>query len=76
MKVRVRHFASLKQENNSQDPMAVGLDPGATVGDLLSVIGIEQDQVGILIVSGKPATFGQKLKEDDLVTLIPHIGGG
>ena len=75
MKVRVRYFASLRQEKG-QAPMEVGLDPGATVGELLSELGIEQDQIGILIVSGKSATFGQKLNENDLVTLIPHIGGG
>ena len=75
MKVTVKHFATLKQDAG-QAPIQVALDPGATVGDLLSKLGIEQDEVGILIVSGKQATFGQKLKRNDLVTLIPHIGGG
>lgn len=75
MKVRVRYYASLKQEEG-QDPIEVGLKPGATVDELLSQLGIEQERIGILIVSGKPATFGQRLKENDLVTLIPHIGGG
>ena len=56
--------------------MEVKLAQGATVGDLLSKLGIEQDKIGILIVSGKLATFGQKLKDNELVTLIPHIGGG
>jgi len=75
MKVMVKHFASLKQDAG-HGPMAVKLAPGATVGDLLSKLRIEQNEVGILIVSGKQATFGQKLKGNDLVTLIPHIGGG
>lgn len=75
MKVQVKHFASLKQDAH-HSPMAVKLAAGATVGDLLSRLGIEPDAVGVLIVSGKQANFGQELKENDLVTLIPHIGGG
>lgn len=75
MKVTVKHFATLKQDAG-QTPIEVELDPGATVSDLLSKLGIEQDDVGILIVSGKQATFGQTLKGNDSVTLIPHIGGG
>jgi molybdopterin converting factor small subunit len=75
MKVTVKHFATLKPDTG-QGPMEVKLAQGATVGDLLSKLGIEPDEVGILIVSGKQATFGQKLKDNELVTLIPHIGGG
>ena len=75
MKVTVKHFATLKQDA-SQAPIEIELDPGATVSDLLSKLGIEQDDVGILVVSGKQGTFGQKLKGNDVVTLIPHIGGG
>jgi molybdopterin converting factor small subunit len=75
MKVTVKHFATLKQDEG-QARVEIELNPGATVSDLLSKLGIEQDDVGILIVSGKQGTFGQKIKENDLVTLIPHIGGG
>jgi len=75
MKVLVKHFAALKQDAD-QRPMEVDLDTEAAVGDLLSKLGIEQDDIGILVVSGKQATFSQKLKDNDTVTLIPHIGGG
>lgn len=75
MKVIVKHFASLKQAAG-RGYMAVELAPGAKVSELLVKIGIEQDEVGVLIVSGKQATFGQELKENDRVTFIPPIGGG
>lgn len=75
MKVRVKHFATLK-EDADQAPTSIQLDPRATVGDLLRALEVEQEAVGVLIVSGKQATFEQELKEDDLVTLIPHIAGG
>lgn len=75
MKVIVKRFATLKQHAD-QGPVEVELAPGAVVSDLLSTLGITPDEVGILIVSGKQATFGQALKGNDLVTLIPPIGGG
>lgn len=75
MKVIVKRFATLKP-NADHGPIEIDLDPGAVVSDLLSTLGIAQDEVGILIVSGKQATFGQVLKGNDLVTLIPPIGGG
>ena len=75
MKVTVKHFATLKPDSG-QETLEVTLAQGATVGDVLSKLGIEQNKIGILIVGGKPATFGQKLKDNELVTLIPHIGGG
>ncbi len=75
MKVTVKHFAALKPDAG-QRPMEVELAHGAAVADLLSKLGIEQDKIGVLIVSGKQAVFSQKLKENDRVTLIPHIGGG
>lgn len=75
MKVTVNHYATLKRDAGPA-PIEIELEPGATVSDLLSKLGIEQDDVGILIVSGKQATFGQILKGNDSVTLIPPIGGG
>lgn len=75
MKVTVKHFDALRQDLG-HTAMEFVLAPGSTVGDLLGAIGIEKDAIGILAVSGKSATFGQRLRENDSVTLIPHIGGG
>ncbi len=75
MNVTVKHFAALKSDVE-KGQATVQLAPGATVADLLSKIGIEESTVGILMVSGKHATFGQQLKDNDRVTVIPPIGGG
>jgi molybdopterin converting factor small subunit len=75
MQVRVNHFATLKREADHRSE-TVELPPGATVDDLLVTLGVTRDDVGVLIVSGKQATFDQALEAADTVTLIPHIGGG
>lgn len=75
MKVKVKHFATIKRAED-QDTLEIKLEPGATVIDLLTQLGIEKNDVGILVVDGKQATFDQKLQDKGHITIIPHIGGG
>ena len=75
MIVTVKHFSTLKKAVD-QDPIEVELEPGATIIELLTQLGIEQNDVGILVVNGKQATFAQKLQDNGHITIIPHIGGG
>jgi len=75
MKVTVKHLAKLRREGE-KDFVEVESVSGATVVDLLSQLGIDQDDVGVLIVDGTQATFDQKLKDNSVVTIIPNIGGG
>ena len=42
----------------------------------MRLLEISVDEVGILVVNKRDATFDQKLKENDVLTLIPVIGGG
>jgi molybdopterin converting factor small subunit len=75
MKVTVKHLAKLRREGE-KDFVEVESPPGATVVDLLSQLGMDQNDVGILMVDGAQATFDQKLKDNNVVTIIPNIGGG
>ncbi|MFO8091426.1 MAG: MoaD/ThiS family protein [Desulfatiglandaceae bacterium] len=75
MKVTVKHLAKLKREGD-KDFIEVDLASEATVIDLLSQLGIDQNDVGVLVVDGTQATFDQKLKDHSIVTIIPNIGGG
>jgi molybdopterin converting factor small subunit len=75
MKVTVKHFAKLRQDED-QDPTEVEMEPGSTVDDLLLKIEVEQDVVDILVINGKVGNVSQELTDNCLVTLIPYIGGG
>lgn len=75
MKVTVKHLAKLKREGE-KNFVEVETASGATVVDLLSQLGMDQNDVGVLIVDGAQATFDQKLKDNSVVTIIPNIGGG
>jgi len=44
--------------------------------DLIHQLGISIENVGVLSVNGRQATFDQQLKSGDLIHIIPPIGGG
>lgn len=75
MKVLVKRFATL-QKGPGREPLAVHLAAGATVNDVLATLGIDPDEIGVLVINGRRATFAQELQENDLLTCIPQIGGG
>jgi molybdopterin converting factor small subunit len=43
---------------------------------LINHLGIHTDEIGFIIINKKDATFSTPLKDGDLITMIPPIGGG
>lgn len=74
MDVEVRLFESLKKHQPQGG--SVRLSAGSRVADLLDALGISMDDVGVLIVNRSDGRFDQLLRNGDVVTLIPPIGGG
>jgi len=74
MFVEVELFATLRKDRLPREP--IELQSGSRVTDLLTILGITVDDVMILVVNQKDATFEQVLNEGDTVTIIPPIGGG
>jgi len=74
MKVRVKLFARLQKEGGQDEE--VELSCGATVQSLLDRINFGVADVGMLVVNAGEAAVDTILKEGDLVTIIPPIGGG
>ncbi len=74
MFVEVKLFATLKKDRFPRNQ--IQLQSNSRITDLLTILGISVDDVGVLVVNQKDATFDQVLKEGDTVTIIPPIGGG
>ncbi len=74
MEVDVSLFATF--QSNRFQRSRIRLPEGATVLDLLTKLAISADEVGVLIVNSRDATYRQRLSDGDRVTLIPEIGGG
>jgi molybdopterin converting factor small subunit len=72
--VEVRLFAGLRQ--GRQKIYQMESDSIATVQDIMDRLSIDRKEVNILLVNGfhqKPET---QLKDGDVVSLFPAVGGG
>jgi molybdopterin converting factor small subunit len=74
MNVYVELYATLRKGRFVK--ASLNLNDRSTIGDLLAKLKITRDDVGILIVNKRDATFDQELFQGDKVTVIPPIGGG
>jgi len=72
--IEVRLFAGLRQ--GRQKVYQMETDSVKTVQDVMDVLEIQRSEVNILLVNGfhqKPET---ELKDADIVSLFPAVGGG
>ena len=72
--IEVRLFAGLRQGRQKIYQM----EPGSvkTVQDIMDVLNIQRSEVNILLINGfhqKPET---PVKDEDIVSLFPAVGGG
>jgi sulfur carrier protein len=72
IQVQVKLFLHLRK-NRSQ---AVELTDGSKAGDLVCLLGIRLEDVGVLSINDRQAALDQQLKSGDIISIIPPIGGG
>ena len=51
---------------------------GVTISDIVKDIGINEDEIpiGVMIVNGRHVDKEHKLKDKDILSIFPKIGGG
>lgn len=74
MTVDVKTFATLRSHHPSV--LNYSIEPGATVGSVMSKLGIPQEMVTIIFLNNIHADFDTILKDGDSLGLFPPIGGG
>lgn len=74
MEVTVKLFATLRQ--GRFDIRTSELPPGATVGDVIEMLGLSAKEVTLIFVNGVHGAFGTQLRDGDTVALFPPVGGG
>ena len=72
IQVEVKLFLHLRK-NRIQ---TVELTDGSDAGDLIRQLSIRLEDVGVLSINDQQATLDQKLKDADIICIIPPIGGG
>ena len=72
--IEVRLFATLRQ--GRQKVYHVEASSVNTVQDIMDVLGVPRSEVNIMLINGfhqKPET---EVKDEDIVSLFPAVGGG
>jgi len=74
MTIQARVFATLREGRGKV--IAVELEEGATVADLAAGLAIDRKDIAILLVGGRDAPPEKALKDGDIVSIFPPVGGG
>ena len=72
IQVQVKLFLHLRKNRNQ----TVELTDGSKAGDLARLLNIRLEDVGVLSINDRQAALDQQLKDGDIVSIIPPIGGG
>jgi sulfur carrier protein ThiS len=79
MKVRVSVFGTFRQRFPSYQPsegMEVELPEGATVGDLLALLGLSESRGVVVIAEGRVLKVDEGLQRGTPVNVMQAVGGG
>ncbi len=74
MKVTVKLFAWFREGRFREAPLAFA--DGATAAEIIASLGIDLDDVGVIMVNNRHADPGRCLEEGDILAVFPRIGGG
>lgn len=72
--IEVRYFATLRNKGKKEETLEMPNE--IMTSELLEKINIERDEVAILLVNGIIKTSDTKLKDKDIISLFPPVGGG
>jgi molybdopterin converting factor small subunit len=78
MQITIELVGFLAQARQAQELRAglIELPEDASLGDALALAGVAPDMPLMATVNGMRAVPGQRLRDGDVVRLVPPIGGG
>ncbi|MBZ4663568.1 MAG: moaD [Caloramator sp.] len=74
MKVRVKLFATLRIGRDKDN--IYELKDGTRAIDVINMLNIKLDDVKILLINGQDGDFDVQLKDGDVLSIFPPVGGG
>ena len=72
--IEVRVFATLRQGREKISMLSP--DGIATAGEVLRLLDIPEGEVSILLINGFHSKSGDSVKDGDILSLFPPVGGG
>lgn len=74
MKIEIRLFATFRE--GRQKNQILQLSENTTISQILEMLDIKQEEVAILLLNGVDGGFDRKLKDEDVLSIFPPVGGG
>ncbi len=74
MKIKVKLFAGFREGRFKE--VDHEYEDGITPGEIIHSVGIDLDDVGVIMVNSRHADPGLCLEEGDVLAIFPVIGGG
>lgn len=74
MKITVKLFATFRIGREKVQQLELSSE--TTPGDIIKSLGIEPEEVAILLINGMDGQLGSSLKDGDLLAIFPPVGGG
>lgn len=74
IEIEVRYFATLRKDNKKKEVLI--LEDELTTGELIDDLQIPREEIAILLVNGIKSGFDVSIKDKDIISLFPPVGGG
>lgn len=74
MEIKVRLFATLREGRGKE--VMVQIEAGETSQAIIEQLNISREDVAILLINGRDGLMETALKETDILSIFPPVGGG
>ncbi|KZL90708.1 MoaD/ThiS family protein [Clostridium magnum] len=74
MKLEVRLFATFR--DGREKKYFLDLNEDTTPRDIVNMLKIDEEEVAILLINGRDGKLDTILKDNDVLSLFPPVGGG
>ena len=75
MEITVKLFAYFR-DGRFKEAASCFFDEGTTPQEVITSLGIDMDDVGVIMVNNRHADSDSCLQQDDVLAVFPKIGGG
>lgn len=74
MKIEIRLFATFREGREKKQVLEITED--VNIIGILKILNINKEEVAILLLNGMDGGFDRKLKDGDILSIFPPVGGG
>lgn len=74
MKITVRLFATFREGREKVQIME--LPEGTAPLNIINTLNIDKSMISILLINGRDGSLDNVLKDGDIISLFPPVGGG